>query len=143
MSCLPLSHIQTFLGGWVVRVCSDAELCPTLCDPMDHRWPGFSVHGVFQARILEWIAISSSRGSSPPRDRTCDSCIDNSFFTTESPGRPYPRPFFSVLIPHYSATPSLSHPSPPSTPHSSHPNSVSPVNSSTIARATKSGYVAR
>ena len=67
----------------------------------------------------------------------------DSFFTTESPGKPYPRPFFSVLIPHYSATPSLSHPSPLSTPHSSHPNSVSPVNSSTTARATKSGYVAR
>ena len=46
-----------------------AQLCPTLCDPMD--WgslPGFSVHGIFQARVLEWAAISFSRGSSQPRD---------------------------------------------------------------------------
>ena len=45
-----------------------AQLCPTLCDPMDCNLPGSSVHGVFQARILEWVAISFSRGSSPPRD---------------------------------------------------------------------------
>ena len=38
--------------------------------PMDCSPPGSSVHGIFQARILEWVAISSSRGSSPPRDRT-------------------------------------------------------------------------
>ena len=40
------------------------------CDPMDCSPPGSSVHGIFQAEILEWIAISSTRGSSPPRDRT-------------------------------------------------------------------------
>ena len=48
--------------------------CPTLCDPMDCSPPGSSVHGVPQARILEWVAISSSKGSSRPRDRTCASC---------------------------------------------------------------------
>ena len=42
------------------------QLCPTLCDPMDYSPPGSSVHGIFQARILEWVAISSSRGSSQP-----------------------------------------------------------------------------
>ena len=42
----------------------DAQSCPTLCDPMDHSPPGSSVHGIFQARILEWVAVSSSRGSS-------------------------------------------------------------------------------
>ena len=42
---------------------------PTLCDPMDHSLPGSSVHGILQAKILEWVAISSSRGSSRPRDR--------------------------------------------------------------------------
>ena len=42
----------------------DAQSCPTLCDPMDHSPPGSSVHGSFQARILEWVAVSSSRGSS-------------------------------------------------------------------------------
>ena len=44
-----------------------AQSCPTLCDPMDPA--GFSVHRIFQARILEWVTISFSRGSSPPRDR--------------------------------------------------------------------------
>ena len=47
-----------------------AQSCPTLCDPMDCSPPGFSVHGIFQARILEWVAIPFSRGSSRPRDRT-------------------------------------------------------------------------
>ena len=45
-----------------------AQSCPTLCDPMDCRLPGFYVHGIFQARILEWVAISFSRRSSRPRD---------------------------------------------------------------------------
>ena len=47
-----------------------AQSCPTLCNPMDSSQPGSSIHGIFQARILEWIAISFSRGSSRPRDRT-------------------------------------------------------------------------
>ena len=56
-------------------VCSVAKLCLTLCDPMDYSPPGYSVHGISQARILEWIAISSLRGSSQPRDWTHISCI--------------------------------------------------------------------
>ena len=47
-----------------------AQSCLTLCDPIDCSLPGFSVHGIFQARVLEWVAISFSRGSSRPRDRT-------------------------------------------------------------------------
>ena len=47
-----------------------AQSCPTLCDPMDCSPPGSSIHGIFQARGLEWVAISFSRGSSWPRDRT-------------------------------------------------------------------------
>ena len=47
-----------------------AQSCPTLCYPMDCSPPGSSIHGIFQARILEWVAISFSRGSSQPRDRT-------------------------------------------------------------------------
>ena len=47
-----------------------AQSCPTLCDPMDCSLPGSSVHGVFQAIVLEWAAISFSRGSSRPRDQT-------------------------------------------------------------------------
>ena len=41
-----------------------AQLCPTLCNPMDCSLQGSSVHGIFQARVLEWVAISFSRGSS-------------------------------------------------------------------------------
>ena len=45
------------------------------CDPMDCSLPGSSVHGIFRARVLEWVAISFSRGSFQPRDRTQVSCI--------------------------------------------------------------------
>ena len=54
------------------------QSCPTLCNPVDCSLPGSSVHGILQARILEWVAVSFSRGSSPPWDRTlvfCVSCI--------------------------------------------------------------------
>ena len=46
------------------------QSCPTLCDPMDCSPPGSSAHGVIQARILKWVAMPSSRGSSWPRDQT-------------------------------------------------------------------------
>ena len=49
--------------------------CLALCDPMDYSPPGSSVHGIFQVKILEWVAITFSRRSSWPRDRTCVSCI--------------------------------------------------------------------
>ena len=70
-----------------VRVCSEASVC----DPMDCSPPGSSVHGILQARILEWVTMPSSRGSSQPRDQTCVSCIScfaSRFFTTEPPGKP-------------------------------------------------------
>ena len=51
------------------------QSCPTLCDPMDCSLPGSSIRGIFQARILEWVAIYFSRGTSRPRDRTRISCI--------------------------------------------------------------------
>ena len=54
---------------------SVAQLCLTLCDPVDSSLPGSSVYGVFPARILEWVAISFSRGSSQLRDGTWVSCI--------------------------------------------------------------------
>ena len=57
------------------------QLCLTLCDPMDCSPPGSSLLGIFQARILEWVAIFFSRGSSRPRDRTCVSCISGRLFT--------------------------------------------------------------
>ena len=58
-----------------------AQSCPTLCDPVDCSLPGFSVHGIFQAIVLEWTAISFSRRSSRPRDRTRVSCIVDRRFT--------------------------------------------------------------
>ena len=62
-----LSHPYTTAGKTVkVKVKS----CPTLCDPVDCNPPGSSIHGILQARILEWVAISFSRGSSQPRDQS-------------------------------------------------------------------------
>ena len=58
-----------------------AQSCLTLCDPMDCSLPGSSVHGISQARILEWVAISFSRGFSRPRDRTQVSGIAGRHFT--------------------------------------------------------------
>ena len=84
-----------YLGGTLcvcVCVCVCvlvAQSCPTLCDPMGCSPPSSSAHGILQARILEWVAISSSRGSSRPRDGTQVSCIAGEFFTTEPPGKLY------------------------------------------------------
>ena len=55
--------------------------CLTLCNPVDCSPPGSSVHGILQARILEWVAMPSSGGSSQPRDRTQVSLIEGGFFT--------------------------------------------------------------
>ena len=68
--------------------CSVTKLCLTLCDPMDCSPLGSSVHWITQARILEWVVISFSRGSSPPRGRIHVFSLLRRFFTTESPGRP-------------------------------------------------------
>ena len=58
-----------------------SQSCPTLSDPMDCSSPGSSVHGILQARILEWIAIPFSGESSQPRDQIQVSCIAGGFFT--------------------------------------------------------------
>ena len=61
-----------------MKVKSESEVtqsCPTLSDPMDCSLPGSSFHGIFQARVLEWVATAFSRGSSQPRDWTHISCI--------------------------------------------------------------------
>ena len=57
------------------------QSCLTLCDPMDCSLPGSSIHGIFQVSVLEWVAISFSKGSSQPRDLTQVSCIANRCFT--------------------------------------------------------------
>ena len=70
--------IKKQLISWyhLIRPCVCAQWCPTLCDPVEYSPLGFLVRGIIQARILEWVAISFSRGSSwPGRDRTRFSCI--------------------------------------------------------------------
>ena len=56
---------------------------------MDFSPPGSFIRGVLQARILEWVAISFSTGSSSPWDKTCISCLADRFFTSERPGKPF------------------------------------------------------
>ena len=73
--------------------CSVAQLCLPLWDPVDCSPPHSSVHGISQARILEWVAISSSRGSSWARDQncvSCDSCIGRHFLTDSNETRAWP-----------------------------------------------------
>ena len=84
--------LKTMSGWWAVRgtVLSRVQLFRY---PMDGSPPGCPVHGTSQARILEWVAISSSRGSPPPRDRTGVSSepwsLAGRFFTNSPPGQPY------------------------------------------------------
>ena len=63
---------------------SHFQSCPTFCGSVDCSPLGSSVHGILQARILEWVAIPFSRGSSGPRDRTWVSCIACRFFTARA-----------------------------------------------------------
>ena len=78
-----LNAIITSLGFVVLvwELVSVAQLCRTLCNPMDCSPSGFSVHGIFQARILERVVISFSRWYSRPRDLTRISCTAGRFFT--------------------------------------------------------------
>ena len=73
-------------------VCAKSlQLCLTLCEPMHCSPPGSSVNGILQARILNWVAMPSSRRSSPARDGThvsCGSSIAGRFLNTQSPGKP-------------------------------------------------------
>ena len=65
--CLKLPCMKIYKHEWVSEI---AQLCPTLCDPVDCSLPGSCIHGILQARILEWVAISFSTESSRLRDRT-------------------------------------------------------------------------
>ena len=74
-NCWYISSIVALQTEW------SCQSHPILCDPMDYSLPGSSVHGIFQARILEWVTISFSRRSSPPRDWTWVSQIVGRPFT--------------------------------------------------------------
>ena len=74
------------------------QLCPTLCNPMNHSPPGSPVHGVSQARTLEWVAMLSSRGSSQPRDQKCISCIGRWILYHWATGEAQGPPVFGSFI---------------------------------------------
>ena len=102
-------------------VCSVAQLCLSLCDPTDCSLPGSSIHGISQARMLEWVAVSFPRGSSQPRDQTCVSWVSalaGGFFTTEPLGKQWSADLtsnstiasaFWILTPNSFSLSSLSH----------------------------------
>ena len=84
-----------------MKVKSESEvtqLCATLSDTMDCSPPDSSVHGILQARILEWVAMPFSRGSSQPRDQTQVSRIAGGFFTICATGKPM---FIKLFFPHH------------------------------------------
>ena len=83
---------------WVLQKSEVAQLCPTLWDPMDCSLPGSSLHGILQARVLEWVVISFSRGSSHPRDRTLVSCILGRRFNLWATREPICK-FYVITIP--------------------------------------------
>ena len=76
-----LTEIQLFLYPIKKKKSEVAQSCPTLCDPMDYSLPGSSVHGTFQARLLEWVATSFSRRSSQSRDWNRVYCVIGRRFT--------------------------------------------------------------
>ena len=84
IGCQPRISFFIYLSFAVVYLLSRAQL---FCYPMDCSLSGSSVHGISQARILEWVAISSSQGSSWPRDQSFISYISGGFFTTEPPSK--------------------------------------------------------
>ena len=75
------AEVHEVTKSWIRLESEVTQSFPTLCDCMDYSLPGFSVLGIFRARILEWVAISFSRGSSRPRDRTRVSHIAGRCFT--------------------------------------------------------------
>ena len=92
----PVSLTSPVLAGVFFTIkaiccCSVSQSCLTLCNPMDCSPPGSSVHGILQARILEWVAMPSSRRSSQPRDRTRVSSLQVDSLPSEPPGKPLTR----------------------------------------------------
>ena len=72
---LPANRLFFCFLNFIIAESEVTQSCPTFCDPMDRNLPGSSVHGIFQAKVLEWVAISFSRGSFQPSNRTRVSCI--------------------------------------------------------------------
>ena len=87
---LKREHLKSYRVITLVIVHAQSLSGVQLCDPMDCNPPGSSDHGIFWAKILEWVVTSYSRGSSSPRDPTCISCLSciGRFFTTAPSGKP-------------------------------------------------------
>ena len=105
MGVLSLEATVKSWSYWTTDCCCFlvAKSCLTLWDSMNYNPPGFFVYGIIPARLLEWGAISSSRGSSWPRDWSLASSIGRWFFTIKPPGQRLPTPkagelFFNVPI---------------------------------------------
>ena len=78
---IPLRSHHIIITGLCCLPAKLLQSCPTLCNPMDCSPPGSSVHGILHARVLEWVALPSSKGSSWPRVWTWVSCIASRLFT--------------------------------------------------------------
>ena len=87
---IPLNFLHLKCNTFLSHCVLVAQSCLTLCNPVDCSLPGSSVHGILQARILQWVAISFSRGSSRLRDQTQVSCIADRFLLSESLTREAP-----------------------------------------------------
>ena len=72
-------------------LCLVAQSCPILCNSMDCSPPGSSVRGILQARVLEWVAMPSSRGSCQPRGWTQSPALQADSLASEPPGKPFPK----------------------------------------------------
>ena len=81
LRCTTWCLVYTYLVKWSLELVRVAQSCLTLCNPMDCSLPGSSVHGILQARVLQWVAMPFSRGFSRPRDWTHVCCIAGRFFT--------------------------------------------------------------
>ena len=84
---------------WTGNCCLVVKSRPSFCVPVDHSLSGSSVHGISQARVLEWVTISFSRGSSWPRGWTYVSCIGRQLFTIEPPGKPNMKEGYLIMLP--------------------------------------------
>ena len=84
LSYPPVLLVGCYYAGFCAVLCFIIQSCLTLCDPMDWSPPGSSVHGILQARMLEWVAMPFSKGSSQPRDGIQVSHMAGVFFTMEA-----------------------------------------------------------
>ena len=88
--CIGKIYVSNKVEGWNKPLQQVTQLCPILCNLMDSCPPGSPVHGILQARILEWVANPFSRGSSQPKDQTQVSCIASDSLLPELQGKCHP-----------------------------------------------------